>query len=78
MLHTRKVGRTVLGIREGITSTLMDGRARKDRGYGTCYVVVAMATAGRDEVALGSFPSLRTACEYVELYEPRFGLVTKG
>lgn len=78
MLYHRKIGSTHLGIREGITSTLKDGRARKDRGYDTCYVVVAMATAGRPETALGSFPSLRTATQYVELYEPRFGLITKG
>lgn len=78
MLYQRRIGRTCLGVREGTRSTLMGGRARKNTGYDTVYVVVAMANVGRDETVLGTFPSLRVATQYVNEYRMSFGLVTKG
>lgn len=78
MLHTRKVGRSTLGVREGSRSTLQHGRPRARSGYDTCYVVVAFATRGRDEVALGTFDSLRAATLYVDSYRPQYGLITRG
>lgn len=78
MLYTRKVGRSTLGVREGTRSTLQHGRPRARSGYDAVYVVVAFATQGRDEVALGTFDSLRAATMYVDCYSPKFGLITRG
>ena len=73
--YSRKVGRTVLYIEDGVASTLKGGGPRAHSGMEATYRVIAAATTGRERVVLGAFSMLDQAQRYVDTYSLNFGLI---
>jgi hypothetical protein len=83
-LYTRRMGRTILAVREPVTrSTLKDGRLRASASVAavaaeSCYDVVALANRSRQPVMIGTAHTLAQAIELCDAVTPGLGLISRG